>query len=143
MRQLLWNGLAGAGLLLLALNGNAQVRDRDGGYYGRDYGYREETRFPMERVISDLNRAESNSRLDRGDWKRFDRARKEIADFQRTWSAGRFNRHELDQAIASMQRVVDARSLNYRDRAVLVDDLNRMREFRANSRGNYSYGYRR
>jgi hypothetical protein len=128
MRQFLRKGLIGSGLLLMALSGNAQVR--------------EHARFPMERVMSDLNRAESNSRLDRGDRKRFDRARQEVAQFERKWSNGRYDRRELDQAIDSVQRVVDARSVNYRDRAALIDDLNRMREFRARSSAPYSYGYR-
>jgi hypothetical protein len=128
MRQFLRKGLIGSGLLLMASSGNAQVREHD--------------RFPMERVMSDLNRAESNSRLDRGDRKRFDRARQEVAQFERKWSNGRYDRRELDQAIDSVQRVVDARSVNYRDRAALIDDLNRMREFRARSSAPYSYGYR-
>ena len=96
----------------------------------------------MERVIADLNRAESNSRFDRGDWKRFDNARREIAQFQRNWSAGRYDRRELDQAIASVQRIMDLRSLHYRDRAALSGDLERMREFRAHSSGYGAYGYR-
>jgi hypothetical protein len=138
MRQLLWKGLAGSGLLLMALSASAQPRDYPGGYERREYN-----RSPMDRVIYDLNRAESNSRLDWSDHKRFDRARRDIADFERKWSSGRFDRRELDEAIGSVQRVVDSRWLNPRDRAALVDDLYRMREFRASSGGGrYSYGYR-
>ena len=140
MRQLIWKGLAGSSLLLLALSGNAQVRDHDGAQDRREY--RQEAGFPLERVIADLNRAESNSRFDRGDWKRFDNARREIAQFQRKWISGRYDRRELDQAIASVQRVMDLRSLNPRDRAALAGDLGRMREFRANSSGYGGYGLR-
>ena len=44
MRQLIWKGLAGSSLLLVALSGSAQVRDRDGAYDRREY--RQEEGFP-------------------------------------------------------------------------------------------------
>jgi hypothetical protein len=139
MRQLLWKGLAGSGLLWMALSGSVPARAQD--WNRGDREYRQNNRSPVDRLMYDLNRAESNARLDWGDRRRFDKARQEIAQFERKWSAGRFDRRELDQAIASVQRVVDSRSLNYRDRAALNEDLNRLREFRATS-GRYSYGYR-
>jgi hypothetical protein len=142
MKQLLRKSLAGAGLaILMAMGASAQgpYRGGDPNYRG-DRDFREPNRLGIERVMADIDRAQSNSRFDRGDRGRFDRARKEVFDFQRKWNAGRYDRRELDQAIESVQRVVDLRSIHPRDRAALVDDLNRMRAFRGGFngwRGNY------
>jgi hypothetical protein len=144
MRQLLRKSLAGAGLVvLMAMGASAQgpYRGGDPNYRGgRDF--REPGRLGIERVMSDLDRAQSNSRFDRGDRGRFDRARKEVFDFQRKWSAGRYDRRELDQAIASVQRVVELRSIHARDRAALMEDVSRMREFRGGFNGWRANGYR-
>jgi hypothetical protein len=123
----------------MAIGANAQVRD-----YRGDRIVSQQGRLPMDRLMADLDRAQANSRFDRGDRGRFARARKEIYDFQRKFAAGRYDRRELDQAIGSVQRVVDLASINRRDRAVLMEDLSRMREFRANFRGSspHAYGYR-
>src|SRR5206468_3667698 len=147
MLRILWKGLAGSGLLLMALSSQAQVRDRDDQYYrGGDYqnrDYRERGRSPMDRAMYDLNRAESDSRfVGGGDRRRIEKAREEISRFERRASEGRYDRHELDRAIASVQRVVDSNALNYRDRAALIDDLARMREFRSGSNGYGGYGFR-
>jgi hypothetical protein len=42
---------------------------------------------------------------------------------------GRFDKGELDEAIAAVQKVVDSSGIRGRDRSILLDDLARMREF--------------
>lgn len=83
-----------------------------------------------DRLESDLSRAAHNGYLRGGDWDRFRKAQKEINEFQDKWSRGRYDKHELDDAIAATQRVVDIRTLNARDRDAIQDDLARMRAFR-------------
>src|SRR5579859_408770 len=138
MRRLLMRTMAGGGLLLMTLAVHAQDRDhyRDDDRYDRDdRGYRREEPYNrgggslVDRVQSDLRYADSDA-YSRGERKRIDNARKELYEFQRAWSTGRFNRHELDDSIAAVQKVVDHNALGERARSVLWDDLQRLRQFR-------------
>jgi hypothetical protein len=140
MRRLLMSSLAGSGLLILAISVQAQDRDRyrdDDRYYDRDdRGYRREAPYSrgggslIERVQSDLRYAQSEV-YSRSEQKRLDNARKELWEFERKWNTGRFDRHELDDSIAAIQKVVDHNALRERGRSILWDDLQRLRQFRA------------
>ena|SRR5690242_18263684 len=148
MRRLLMRTMAGGGVLLMALAVNAQDRERyrdDDRYYDRYYdrddrGYRREEPYYrgggslVDRVQADLRYADSDS-YSRGERRRIDNARKELYEFQRAWSEGRFNRHELDDSIAAIQKVVDHNALRERSRSILWDDLQRLRSFRAEYQG--------
>jgi hypothetical protein len=149
MRSLLMKSMAGGSLLLMALAAHAQDRDRyrDDDRYsdGDDRQYRREEPYNrgagslIERVQSDLRYADSDA-YSRGERKRIDSARKELYEFQRAWSTGRFDRHELDDSIAAIQKVVDHNALRDRARSILWDDLQRLRSFRAEYQGR---GYQR
>jgi hypothetical protein len=160
MRSLLMKSMAGGSLLLMALAAHAQDRDRyrdddrysdgDDRQYRReepyryldrdDHGYRREEQYSrgggslIERVQSDLRYADSDA-YSRGERKRIDSARKELYEFQRAWSTGRFDRHELDDSIAAIQKVVDHNTLRDRARSILWADLQRLRSFRAEYQG--------
>ena len=142
-------GVFSAGLIAMALPAQAQY----------DYG-RPDTRYDsrydsarrqgdlFDRVQRHLDRAYASPNLSGGAQRRIDSARREVWQFQARWNQGRFDKGQLDDAIASVRRVVDSDSIDYRDRRVLQDDLARMRGFRASrgydswgSRG-YEYGYR-
>lgn len=127
MRFMLKNTLAAAGLLLFGLSANGQNR--------YDYGWGRE---PLDRVRADLDRAARDMRyLSGGDFRRFDHARQEIREFQEKWNRGRFDRHELDDVIGSLQSVVRSNRIRPRDRDVLMDDLARLRDIRSRSGGFY------
>jgi hypothetical protein len=106
-------------------------------YSGRDaYRYENHRTYAFQlfdQVQVHLARAAHNAY---GSRNRIERARKDVYDFQRRLNEGRFDRHELDEAIGSVQRVVDRNSIDPRIQYLLLDDLARMREFRA-SRGGY------
>jgi len=164
MRRLLMQGLVGGGLLLMSVAAYAQSYppppyrgdpyDRDDRAYGppyRSYDRRGGV-SPVDQALNDLNYAESNAYLSHGDRRRFDKAREELVEFQQKLYAGRFDRHELDDAIAAMQRVADHErsGYGYRNGSILWDDLQRLRDFRASFRyGGYNgnrygpYGYPR
>ncbi len=139
MRRLWVNSLAGVGLLFLSLGAQAQVSVQVEGRYERGYRGYERGGSPVDRALSDLNYAESNAYPSHGLRKRFDHARKELWDFQRSWSNRRFDRHELDEAIGAMQHLVNTDGLRPNDRVMLVEDLRRLRDLRAD----YSNGYPR
>jgi hypothetical protein len=142
MRQTLAKVLISSGLLLSGVAANAQVYG--GGYYDRGRFYGEFGHYPdrgdrggdlFDRVRSDLDRAESYSDRyrDGGDHRRFNKVREELGEFQSKWARGRFDRHELDDVIKALQRVVNDSRLEYRDRDALREDLYQLRDFRASN----------
>jgi hypothetical protein len=145
MRNLLIRSLAGGSMLLLALGAFAQdyPRYRDDDRYRDDRGGYREGRGNrgglIEQVRSDLSYAQS-AVYSRGEAKRLNKANEELWEFQRKWNAGRFDRHELDDSIAAIQRVVDHNGLDERARSMLWNDVQRLRDFRAqhDGRGYYS-----
>jgi uncharacterized protein YfkK (UPF0435 family) len=54
----------------------------------------------------------------------------ELDELQQKLSSGFFDERELDEVITSMQAVLQGNRLPPRERAILADDLNRMRDFR-------------
>jgi len=145
MRSLLIRIWAGGSLLLMALGAYAQdypryrdedrYSDRDApGYYGRQ-GYRGTI---MDKVQADLRYAQSAA-YSRGEARRLDKAREELWEFHRKWSAGRFDHHELDDSIAAIQKAVDHSGLDERARSILWSDLRELRDFRAQYDGRGYY----
>ena len=116
-------------------------RDSDRGY-DRDYGYeRRDGGFNVIRAVErDLERAASRGYLGGRERERIDRALRNLSDFDRELSRGRFDRHALDKAIERVDDVVRHSALDYRERNLLIADVNRLREFRATGG---AYGYRR
>lgn len=140
MRSLLIRSLAGGSLLLMAFGAHAQDYPRyrdddrysdreDRGYYGRA-GNRGSL---MDQVQADLRYAQGAA-YSRGEAKRLAKAREELWEFQRKWNAGRFDRHELNDSIAAIQKAVDHNGLDERARAMLWSDLRELRDFRAQQR---------
>lgn len=144
MRQLLAKALIGSSLLVAGIYpvGAQYYPDRNGRGYRDTYngGYRDYRDAFYNRLQSDLARAANHGYLRGKDLRRFRQASEEIQEFQNKWARGRYDRHELDDAIAATQRVANLPGLDYRDRAALNEDLARMRDFRARMNGNPGYG---
>jgi hypothetical protein len=99
------------------------------------YDYRTEDpirrdRALFEKVRADLDHASGYPYSSRADLKRFDEARRELFDFESRFDQGRYDKHELDEAIDRLDKVVGHNSLDSRDRGTLSDDLRKMRDFR-------------
>ena len=115
-------------------------------YEGRDYDrYSDNDRFYRERddffrgpdwrgqmfarIRRDLDYASRDSI--RGDDRyRLDRTYRELDELQSAYSSGRWDPRSLDDVIQSLDRVVDDNRLAARDREILRDDLNRLRDLR-------------
>jgi len=80
--------------------------------------------------MRDLDRAEYNAVPGTGDRWRLERARNELSQAQQQISSGVSDRRDIDEAIMTIQRVVDSNNLSPRMRDFLVDDMNRLRELR-------------
>lgn len=131
MKRILAGLLLGCGLLTLCASAFAQDR----GYWDRERLAREYRNAFYDRLQVDLDRAEHARYLSGEDYRRFDRAHREVGEFQAKWSRGVFDPREMDSAIASVQRVVDIPGLHRDDREALREDLARMRAFRAHMEG--------
>jgi hypothetical protein len=55
----------------------------------------------------------------------------ELNELQQKLARGFYDERQLDETAAALQEVVEGNRLAPRDRAMLTDDLNRMRDFRA------------
>lgn len=134
MRRLLILGIA-VGAVSLGTLAHAQ-RYEPGYDRGYDRGYNRGAYSPdwvssvIGRVHADLNRSYGGWRFSHGDRKRLDHAEHELRDFARQWNRGRFDKGELDDAIGSIQHVVDNNHMPERDRRALWDDLGQLRQMR-------------
>jgi hypothetical protein len=126
-------------VMLGAVGAQAQVYGRgsyENGRFNAEFGRYPERRDMgpalLDRVRRDVDRAESESyrMASGGDHKRFNKLREELGEFEGKLASGRFDKHELDDTIKNLQRVVNDNRLEYRDRDVLARDLAELREFR-------------
>ena len=107
--------------------------DMDRYYNDRDAFFRGNSGRAMffQRVREDLDHATSGAFPFTGDRARLDRTRMELDELQQKLARGFYDERELDETTAALQAVVEGNRLDPRDRAMLTDDLNRMRDFRA------------
>ncbi len=151
MRHFLPLVITAFGALALAGAASAQYGPYRGNPYGQEYPYDRGGPYYsgrpgaaradlIDRVLSDLDRAQSFAYARRGEAKDFDRARRDLLRFRENWQRGRFDRDRLDGAIERIHHLVDSRWLAPRERETLSRDLYALRDFRSN-RGYYG-GYR-
>ena len=162
MRSLLTKGLAASTLLLMAVAARAQYpdgrypddrqyQDRHGDPgYGRPYGdsrygaprydgrYARGGDSPIARVQADLRYAQW-AVYSRSERKRINKAQEELSEFENKWRRGRFDRHELDDSIAAVQHVIDHNGMDERARSMLWNDVEMLRQFRAQFQGRDYY----
>ena len=111
-------------------------RDQDFYHQDREDWFRRENwrdRF-FERVREDIDHVQSVTFPFSNDQYRLARTKEELNELQGGMASGRYNERDLDDVIAALARVVQDNRLGYRDREILTDDLNRLREFRARRR---------
>src|SRR6267143_2653027 len=135
--------LIATGLVLGFTAAQAQPYPRDDPYYRqrgyeRDYGYRQSGSL-VRQVISDIDRAASNSWVDSHERRHFDQVVQKLQEFEDRWAQGYFDKGKLDKAIENLQHLADADQVRGRDRDIFNRDLAQLRQFRS-TRGRYSYG---
>jgi hypothetical protein len=84
----------------------------------------------IERVHTDLNHAYGVHHFSDSDRDRLNNAEKQLRDFAAKWSAGKFDKGELDDAISAIQHVLDENKVSADSRDALADDLARLRRMR-------------
>src|SRR4051812_48431315 len=115
MNKIVKGMLIGCGAIMLSAGAFAQdygrdranFQERDRGHWDRDRMVREYRGAFYDRLQADLSRAERSRYLRGDDLRAFDRAHREVGEFQAKWSRGVFDAREMDQAIAAVQRVTE------------------------------------
>jgi hypothetical protein len=87
-------------------------------------------------VVQDLNRTAANRRLDEHERKHIDSALRGLEEFDRRLAEGNFDKDRLDHIIENINHLANADRVRGRDRDILLDDLNALRDYRA-TRGRY------
>ncbi len=123
MRQML-RGLLGAVILVwLAATGHAQ--------YGTEGRYRPEAVAGIiDHVHQDLIRGYAVWHLGKGDRDRLNHAERQLRDFANHWQHGKFDRANLNGAMADVQKVIDDNHLSGRERDALWNDIEELRRMR-------------
>ncbi len=123
-------------------------RDDRGGYRDdRDRGYRDDDAYHQDRddwfrgpdwrlrffsrIREDVEHIRAKAFPFGADQYRLSRTLQELDELQGKLAAGRYDQRELDDVMGALSQVVRDNRLSNRDRDVLNDDLNRMREFRS------------
>jgi len=104
---------------------DSYYREREGWFRGNDW---RATFF--QRIRQDLDHATSGAFPFTGDRARLARTQMELDELQQKLAQGFYDERELDEVIGAMQAVLQANRLSGDDRAMLTDDLARMRDFR-------------
>jgi hypothetical protein len=115
--------------------------DRDGYYRDRDDWFRrgDWRQRLFERVRMDVEHVRSVTFPIGADQYRLAETIRQLDQLQDLLARGRYDRRELDDVIEALQRVLRDNRLSRRDRDVLADDVDRLRDFRARYR---DYGVR-
>jgi hypothetical protein len=102
-------------------------------YHDRDGRFRnEEWRAHLfSHVRMDLDHVQNTTWPGGRDRYRIDRTKQELNELQGKLEHHRYDERELDDVIGSLGRVVADNRMSPRDREVLNDDVNRLRDYRA------------
>ena len=84
----------------------------------------------IDRVHVDLDHAYGAFHFSRGDRDRLNKAEKQLRDFAKQWRRDHFDKGELDDAISSIQHVLDKNRLPEHERDALSDDAGQLRQMR-------------
>jgi hypothetical protein len=133
-KRILLNSLAGAGLLIFSWTATAQDRPRDDDSYHSD----RDARFHdqhwrghlFEDVRQDVEHVRATTWPSGGDNYRLDNTIAALNQLQGKLADRVYDERDLTDVIGVLTRVVSDNRMAPRDRDILNDDLNRLREYR-------------
>jgi DNA primase catalytic subunit len=125
MKQILKAGIFMLACLGLSAGAQDWYHDRDARFHGEEWRGRifEHVRVDLDHIGSAVWAAGRERR-------RLERTKQELAELQDKLVHGRYDEHELDDVIDSLKKSANDDRLSSRDRDVLNDDMNRLRDYR-------------
>jgi hypothetical protein len=84
----------------------------------------------IDHVHQDLNRGYAVWQLGKGDRDRLTHAERQLRDFANHWQHGKFDKSNLEGAVADIQKVIDENHLSGRERDALGNDIQELRQMR-------------
>jgi len=119
------------GLLTVVFLGLSTAAQEQDWYHDRDGRYRGDqwrSRVFLE-IRSDLDHIWSANQAADKERKRLERTKQELADLQAKLDHGEWDNGHVNDVIDSLRKSANDDRLSERDRAVLNDDVNRLKEF--------------
>ncbi|HTC33542.1 MAG TPA: hypothetical protein VK724_09225 [Bryobacteraceae bacterium] len=134
MRRFLVSSILISSVLCLAASFIAAAQDRSP-RYNYQYGASSARDFRTSQsqfasVRSDLDRAENNMPEYAGSRSQLDRVRGELSELQRQWDENVYEPSQADHVIRALERALSSTDILPRDRQLLSDDLDGLRDFR-------------
>jgi len=133
-KSILLHSLAGAGLLVFSLTATAQDRPRDADSYhsDRDARFHDEhwRGHLFEDVRQDVEHVRAVTWPSGGDNYRLDDTVAALNQLQGKLADHVYDERDLNDVIGILSRVVSYNGMAPRDRDILNDDLNRLRDYR-------------
>jgi hypothetical protein len=125
MKQMFKAGLVVLACLAVTAGAQDWYHDRDARFRGEAWRGRifEHVRVDLEHVGSAIWASGKERR-------RLERTKEELYDLQAKLAHGQYDEHELDDVIDSMKKSANDDRLASRDRDVIFDDMNRLRDYR-------------
>jgi hypothetical protein len=127
MKQTITAGLIIAAFLGLSAVAQDWYHDRDARYRGEQW-----RSHVFLHVRSDLDHVWSARRASEKERMRIERTKQELTELQEKLDQGRFDNGTLNDVIDSIRKSANDDRLAPRDRAVLSDDLNRLKDYQNN-----------
>ena len=84
----------------------------------------------VDRVHADLNQAYGMWHFSNADRDRLNHSEKELRDFAEKWQHGKFDKGQLNEAIDSVQHVLDQNKMPADSRNAISEDLSQLRKMR-------------
>ena len=134
MRHLLIKTLAGSGLLFMTLTASAQY-PQEPRYPTQDQREAQDHNRLFDRIRMDLDHAHEGTLPFTTDRNRVNMAQTQINECQREINMGQYDRRVFDQAVSSMQRVVDLNRLSDQSRSYLSDDIRELSRLQSRLEG--------
>jgi hypothetical protein len=142
MKLVSFRSLTVSSLMLFAVVASGQERDRDDDRRRNEDRYHQQERNDswwaghlFQRVREDIDHVQAVTFPFSADQYRLTTVKRELNELQDKYAATRYDQPQLDDVIAALQRVMSDNHLAGRDRDMLSEDLNRLREFREHHDG--------
>lgn len=102
-----------------------------GALAGGMFAQMQDPRAVIDRTQNDLRRAEDFERQNHKEVSRYEKAEKDLSDFDRDFTRGHFDKGKMNDSVNDLKNVVEHSTLNPPDRDALNADLRQLRMLKA------------